>query len=81
MWDEINKIESVLVRVPHEDAREALRALDAIQRALDEVHDAARPRIGAWLPPLHTAKVAPAGGAAARQFREGNVPPTGITPV
>lgn len=48
MLDEINKIESVLVRVPHEDAREALRALDAIQRALDEVHDAARPRIGAW---------------------------------
>ena len=43
MFDEIQKIEGVLVRVHGEGAREALQALDAIQRSLDEVCDAARP--------------------------------------
>jgi hypothetical protein len=48
MFDEIQKIESVLVRVHGEGAREALRALDAIQRSLDEVCDAAQPHGDLW---------------------------------
>jgi hypothetical protein len=48
MFDEIQKIEGVLVRVHGEGAREALQALDAIQRSLDEVCDAARPHGDLW---------------------------------
>jgi len=42
MFEEIDKIEAVLVRVNHDDAQDALRALDAIQRALEEVSEAGR---------------------------------------
>jgi hypothetical protein len=48
MFDEIQKIEGVLVRVHGEGAREALLALDAIQRSLDEVCNAARPHSDLW---------------------------------
>jgi hypothetical protein len=48
MFDEIQKIEGVRVRVHGEGAREALLALDAIQRSLDEVCNAARPHGDLW---------------------------------
>jgi hypothetical protein len=48
MFDEIQDLESVLTRIQGAEGQKALQALDAIQRSLDEVCDAARPHGDLW---------------------------------
>jgi hypothetical protein len=43
MFQEIENVASVLSRIHHTDAEFAMRSLDAIERALEAISEAARP--------------------------------------
>jgi hypothetical protein len=48
MFQEIENVASVLSRVHHPDAEFAVRSLEAVERALQALEEAARPRASAW---------------------------------